>query len=126
MKPRSRSDKGDQMGEGGEVLLAKMRFGHTNRHFIIIYISSCSVSIAHVWPKSWECWFLAEACANFQTWHLRANTGTFIHNYDQHHCHHNHVFIFLKNITSILIIFEFQTHFGSTVNHRIRCFIHLR
>ena len=40
MKPRSRSDKGDEMGEGGEVLLAKMRFGHTNRHFIIIYISS--------------------------------------------------------------------------------------
>ena len=40
MKPRSRSDKGDEMGEAGEVLLAKMRFGHTNRHFIIIYISS--------------------------------------------------------------------------------------
>ena len=40
MKCRSRSDKEDEMGESGELVLAKMRFGHTNTHFIIIYISS--------------------------------------------------------------------------------------
>ena len=64
MKCCSRSDKGDEMGEAGELVLAKMRFGQTNkntlhhyiyivslaggrqnkqkrdRHFIIIYISS--------------------------------------------------------------------------------------